>query len=484
MAGIGITLNRIFSKNTIGMNVVGYSYSVVTTIAPMFFVIGNVLLMNVVFGTSSLSYSSRQLFAATVLYMFIFSLLTASPWNAVLSRYLSDVIYEERYEDILPCFYLGLLINMITAVAPAVPFCIHEYLVSGVSAVYIFTGFFGYLSISFIFYAMIYLSITKDYSKISLFYLIGMAAGFGIAALRIFVFDCEVMYSMLLGLSAGFLVTAALEFAQIRHYFKESSNNYRPVFTYLKNYRSLILANFLYTLGLFAHNFVFWTTDLKIVVVHSFVMAEPYDMATCLAMFTNISASTIFISLIEMHFHGRYRDYFNAVIGGSLMQIEKAKKRMFRQLVTEVMSLARIQFIITVAVFLVMIIVLPMLGFGGLIMQIYPCMSAAYFVVFLMYSSIILLYYFNDHVGLLLTTGSFCAVTIGGSILVARFLTPGWYGLGLWVGAVVGWVISYIRMRWLEKHIDIHVFCQGRLLEKGQGKMPSPVVYRKGQKVS
>ena len=32
----------------------------------------------------------------------------ASPFNAVLSKYMQDAIFEERYQDILPCYYLGL----------------------------------------------------------------------------------------------------------------------------------------------------------------------------------------------------------------------------------------------------------------------------------------------------------------------------------------------------------------------------------------
>lgn len=38
------------------------------------------------------------------------------------------------------------------------------------------------------------------------------------------------------------------------------------------------------------------------VVRKSFVSMTTYDMATCLEMFTNISASVIFISRVEMHF--------------------------------------------------------------------------------------------------------------------------------------------------------------------------------------
>ena len=117
MAGIGVRLNRIFEKRTLATNMVGFGYSAMVTIAPMIVVIGCLALMEYLLGFSKIGYTARELFSCTVLYIFIFSLLTASPFNAVLSRYMSDVIYEERYQDILPCYYVGLLLNIILSCA-------------------------------------------------------------------------------------------------------------------------------------------------------------------------------------------------------------------------------------------------------------------------------------------------------------------------------------------------------------------------------
>ena len=111
---------------------------------------------------------------------------------------------------------------------------------------------------------------------------------------------------------------------------------------------------------------------MKMVVVNSFVCNQPYDMASCLAMFTNISATIIFISRVEMYFHEKYKLYSEAVIGGRGADIQNTKKRMFRQLASELMTLARIQFIISVVVYLICIVVLPTIGISGLTMKIYP----------------------------------------------------------------------------------------------------------------
>ena len=229
MAGIGVRLNRIFGKETIAMNLVGFGYSMMITVTPMFVVIGNIMLMSITLGYATLGYAQRNLFSATILYIFIFSLLTAAPFNAVLSRYLSDVIYDETYEDIMPCYYAGLILNISLSCLLGIPFCIWEYVAGGVALHFVFTGFCGYIALVLVFYSMLYLSICKDYAKISIYFFGGMAFAFGVAFLLVTVFETELTYSMLLALSMGFLLTAVLEMSTVRRYFKKNSNNYKKV---------------------------------------------------------------------------------------------------------------------------------------------------------------------------------------------------------------------------------------------------------------
>ena len=99
MAGIGVKLNKIYGKNTLTTDLIGMGYSTVVTIEPMLAVIGAIVAMEYFLDFSSVEYSTRELFSCTMLYIFIFALLTASPFNSVLSRYMSDVIYEEKYEE-------------------------------------------------------------------------------------------------------------------------------------------------------------------------------------------------------------------------------------------------------------------------------------------------------------------------------------------------------------------------------------------------
>lgn len=477
MAGIGVKLNRIFEKKSVLANLVGFTYSTIATVAPMILVILNIMLMGWVLGLNKSSYLMREVFFCTVLYVFIFALLTASPFNAVLSKYMQDAIFEERYQDILPCYYLGLMMNIIFSCLLGIPFCLWEHFVGEVSVFYVFTGFCAYISLVLVFYSMLYLSISKDYQKISFYFLIGMVAAFILSLILRFLFHWEVTISILFSLMVGFFLLAVMEFATVKRYFVKNSSRYKPVLKYFGKWWQLVACNFLYILGLYIHNFVFWTTDMRIVVVKSFVCNQPYDMASCIAMFTNISATVIFIARIEMHFHEKYRAYSEAVIGGKWTDIENTKRRMFRSISSELMTLVRLQFIISVVVFLLCIVLLPRYGLGGMTMRIYPCMAAGYFILFLMYAAILFLYYYNDLAGALLTAFSFCGVTFLGS-LFATHLSEIWYGLGVLLGSFVGWSIAYARLRWVEKNLYSTIFCKGILLKRGKGKMPSSVVYR------
>ncbi len=476
MAGIGVRLNRIYNKKTIFTTLVGAGYSTAITVLPMFVVIGAIMLMDLLLGASKLGYASRELYAATVLYMFIFSLVTASPFNAVLSRYLSDVIYNETYNDILPCYYIGLLMNLGFSCILGIPFCVYEYLIGGVSLRFVFLGYCGYTIVVIVFYSMLYLAICKSYTKIAWFFLIGMVVTVLSSLVFVYLFRMEITFSMLLALVIGFGVIASLEWALIKSYFRYSSKRYKPVFEFMRKYWQLIFTNFFCMLGLYVHNFVFWTTDLKMVVADTFVSAPSYDMASCLAMFTNISASILFISRVEMHFNERYHGYSEAVIGGRGMDIDNAKRRMFHQLSTELIHLVRVQFVISIIIFFLFMLFLPGFGFEGLIMQIYPCLAAGYFIWFMLSAAFIFQYYYNDLNGALLSAFSMFICTLLGSIVASK-LPPMWYGLGLMFGTLVGFTIAYIRLRSIEKHLDVHIFCNGNIMKKGSGSCPPNKVF-------
>ncbi len=476
MAGIGVQLNKIFDKNTITSSIYGVGFSLAHTIAPVLLVMGSIIGMSKVLRFDTVGYIDRETFSCAILYIFIFSLLTSSPFNSVLSKFQTDRIYEQRYEDIRPCIYVGTITNLTLSSIIAIPFCIYAIVVGGIEPYYIFTAFMGYLAFSLTLSAMVYNSILKQYKKIFLYFTYSMGVAFLLSILFHFVFKFSITYSMLLALTIGFLLIASLELSNVLRYFPSNSYRYMDVLHYYKRYWKLIISNFLYTLGLFAHNFVYWTQPWNLVLRNTFVCNQPYDMASCLAMFTNISASVFFISRVEMHFHDRYQDYIESIIGGKLDTIEKNKKRMFKGLSSQLLTLTHLQFIVSVIIYFIAIIVLPVIGFSGLIMEIYPQLAIGYFLTFLMYAELLFLYYFDDLTGAMINGIIFASFSIIGSIIASN-LSDIWYGVGFTLAAFLSFTFSYFRLRWIEKSIDVHVFCRGNIIKKVYEDMPRSDVY-------
>lgn len=476
MAGIGVQLNKIFDKHTLTSSLYGIGFSFVYSIAPMLVVIGCLFAMFRVLGFDEVGYLERETFSTSILYIFIFSLLTTAPFNSVLSKYQTDRIYEQRYEDIRPCIYVGTISNLTFSSLLAIPFYIYEVVVGHVEVYYVFTTYMGYLGLTLTFSSMVYNSILKQYKKITLYFFGCMILTFLLSVIFRHLLHFSITYSMLLAIAIGFIGIAALEIANVLRYFPTNSHNYKGVLQYYRKFWQLIASNFLYTLGLFIHNFVFWTTPSNLVVRNTYICNQSYDMASCLAMFTNISASVLFISRVEMHFHDRYKEYTEAVIGGKLDSIEKAKKRMFRGLSSQLLSLAHIQFIVSVIIYLIAIVLLPIMGFAGMIMEIYPQLAVGYFITFLMYSELLFLYYFDDLKGAVINGVIFAGVTLIGS-LIASNLSALWFGVGFTAAAFLAFTFSYFRLRWIEKNLDNHVFCRGTVLKQVYDDMPSAVVY-------
>ena len=148
---------------------------------------------------------------------------------------------------------------------------------------------------------------------------------------------------------------------------------------------------------------------------------------------------------------------------------------------SELVTLARMQFIISVIVFLICIVVLPGFGFGGEIMRIYHCLAVGYYIMFLMYSEMLYLFYFNDLNGALMTACTFCGVTFAGSLWSSQ-LQDIWYGMGLVLGSLSSFIVAYFRLRWVEKHLDEHIFCDGRLMQRAKGIKPDACVWRRTPK--
>lgn len=476
MAGIGFELKKIYRKEGISRALLGALYSSVVTIGPTILIIVVILLLYLILRMTSVGVYEREVLSSTILYVFIFSVCLTSPFNSIFSRYLADKFYMEEYDDILSSYYTGLLLVSAIAMIMGLPMMLSMYFRGGLDLLYILISFVFWASAVILFFSITYLHATKDYKIIAIFYLGGMLIGAAASLILYFLVGWNPRHAIITGLALAFLLIAISEFTYIRHYFKGTGSNYSECLRYIWRYREIFLTNLFYILGLYVHNFYYWTIPGRLVVANTFISHMNYDMATCLAMFTNISTTIIFTVIAETRFHETYQDYMESVIGGTYRKIQKTKSIMFRVLSQQLGQVFSLQIAITCIIFLVLIIFGTRIGFGSMTMQIYPVLAVSYLGVFVMYCNIIYLYYFEDTVGSMLTGLIFLGVTFGCTIFASR-LPVMFYGAGLFVGMLSGWIFSYLRLRHVERNFDAHIFCRYKIINTMKSSEKGIVVY-------
>ena len=480
MAGIGFELRKIFNKGGILRTIEGAAYASAVTVGPVVMVITTLLLMYNVFHFADVAYTERELLSATILYCFIFSLVVISLVDAMLSRSIADAIYGNVIHRVMAIYRLGLMLVLPIGSALGLGFGWRMLTVGGLDPVYVLFSYLLFMSLILVFYAMIYMSAIKEYKFIALAYLLGMVLALVCSLIMIFGFQIARYRAILYSYSIGFMFIAAFLNMLVHRYYPRKAVGYRQIFRELWHNKALALTNFCYILGLYISNFIVWNSSIRVVVANVFVNAPPYDMATCLAMFSNITAMIIFVVQVETNFHERHQHFCEMLMGGSKKAIDTSKRIVFRTLWQQVLYMAELQLIITVINFLIAMVTLRLLGFGGLTLTFYPTLTVSFYATFLMYAAIVSLYYFDDKFGSLLASVTFLVVSAVGTVFMVFYVDRyEYYGMGMLIGAVAGWIVTFLRLNYLEHHIDTYIFCKGYLIPREKGSRPKSLVYHK-----
>ena len=101
MAGIGFSLKKLFQKKGVFNLCRAYGYAGLICAGPM--ILGVVLLVSIAFLSqlAGMSRHDRELLNCMLTYCLLASLTTTSIFNMSVTRYVSDMLYEEKPEKIM-----------------------------------------------------------------------------------------------------------------------------------------------------------------------------------------------------------------------------------------------------------------------------------------------------------------------------------------------------------------------------------------------
>jgi len=459
MAGIGFELRKIFRGTSISSRIKGITFATMTTIGPTLIFLAMLIGINLSLSALNVSEKDQIFFSSATLYLFLFSIIITGTTGTTITRFISDRIHDNE-EDSIPAAMFGtsILISAVAAVFAGV-IVVLLYLDGITDLVMLISLYVLTIVVSITYNLMFFISALKEYLKITAAFFVGIVLGALTFVLLVQFTTLNVLISILMAMVVIFTVIDLMLIYLILTFFNHSNRDYFAFLAYFKKYPYLFLSGFFYIVTLYVPNILYWLFSDIAIQVSIFRVAPSYDMALFLAILVNLSTPVIFVVKVETKFFEKYQKYVGSLINGTFGVIEKYRKIMLKTMDIELFYIYEVQLIITIILTCAGILLLPMLGFGGMILNYFLLLSIGVYCTYLMYFTVVFLYYFDDQFGSFITTLTFFVATLMAT-LIALKLGVAYYPAALFVGGLVSWVVGFFRLRSFMETINARLYCK------------------------
>lgn len=480
MAGVGFELRKLFKENSGYVDTMkAYATSAVVTEGPMVLSIvmltGQRLLMQH-FGST---YHQMEIFVLLMTYSMIFSMLIANVLNLFLSRFISDCIFEEKYDKIMSAFFDAVFILL--CLGGVVGFLYLSTIELGIE--YKILAIMQFSILIILWTEMCFLSALRKYIEVLRSFAIAVVLSF-IISIILSLLGVDPLFSCLTGTSIGYFVMLCIFVKEMIKYFPFKKIISGVFLKELDKYPSLCMTGFFMTLGLYGHNFVMWSSESKTVVIRNMVYCITYDVPCFFAVLTIIPMLVLFTVSLEVSFYDKYKSYFNTILyGGRLEDIRVARKNMIKMLLRELSYILELQLFVAIISVVFLANLLKLVGMDANMIGIFQILCFGYCFFGLMRCFIIVLLYFDDRTGAAITSILFAVLSIVGSIVTLQFRIE-FYGVGFVAAAIIASIYAIIRLLIFIRNLEYNVFCKQPLFfEEKRGIFTKIVERNKWRKV-
>ncbi len=455
MAGIGFELKKLFKEKGFFARIRAFAYSTLVSLGPFVLCTAIISVILVFMHTMGVSYGQRELFIATIVYCFVFSQIIASGFKMIITRFIADALYKEKFEMILPSLYGTLSVVITISGIIGIVFFLNSPLHIFIKA----SSYILFMELIIVFVMMEYLSALKDYIKIVQSFFAGVLSVVLLSYLFLKFSSLEASLGMLISMNIGFMIIIVFLLAFLKSFYIKSGKRYYDFLIYFDKYPSLFFIAFFYTLGLYVHNFLFWNSHLAIKIANTYVYAPVYDVPSFYAFLSIMPAMVIFVVSVETSFYDKYKVYYSLITGnGNLKDIEDARKDMTRVLWSELRNIMELQLFFTLVFLSLGHYLLPRLGLTQLSMDIFNLLCLGAFMVALMMIIMLILLYFEDRTGALFISFTFLSTNAIFTFFTLRY-SESLYGLGFFASSIISLMIAIIELLVYLKNINYHTFC-------------------------
>lgn len=454
MAGIGFELKGLFKKKGVIALFRAYGYAGIITTGPM--ILGIVLLLGVMLLAKSagLAKQEQDLLVCMVTYALLASLTVTSFFSMVNTRYIADMLYEERHDAVLASFFgvCGILL-VAGGILYGVFLCF-----AGISLVYIILNFLLFSELIVVWMAMNYLTAVKDYRGILKAFIAAVAASF-LSGWLLLKFNGPSAAVLLTAVCIGYGLMMAMDVILLLKYFPQGDTGCLYFLRWLDEYRSLAYTGLFTNIGLFSHLVIIWAGPAGTQVQGLFYGAPVHDVPALTAFLSILITTINFVVSVEVNFYPKYRTYYGLFNEkGSIKEIQEAEEEMLTVLDKELLYTARKQLYMTafmLSVGLLLLEKLP-LGFNDIMEGYFRTLCIGYGIYAVANTIMLMLLYFTDYKGAFISTGIFALVSTLGTLASLQF-NPVYYGFGFIAGSTAFFVAVWIRLKLFTGKLSYHI---------------------------
>lgn len=305
MAGIAFRLQKLLAGESYTDLVRAYSYSAVIASGPFIIVVAMMALLRLSVA-SQLGLERGDVFMASLVYAYGFSMLGVSPFFYVVTRYIADKYFLRQPAAFTPAYLAVLEFTFLLQAIAALVF-LRATNLDRASQV----SLFGlYLVLSGTWIAMLFLSAARGYGWIVAAFVAGAASSVGLSL----GFGSQWGFSgFLFGCFAGQAVSFILLTLRVFSEFGYTMTHDYSYLGYFRKYPDLAWIGVFYYFGIWADKLFFWFAPTGIDVAPGFRLFPAYDTPMFLAYLSVVPSAAFFLLEMETSFAGKFHAYYRSV---------------------------------------------------------------------------------------------------------------------------------------------------------------------------
>ena len=429
-------------------------YAGVICTGPM--LLGIVLLVGIAFicDHTGATRHNRELLNCMITYTLLASLTVTSFFSMVVTRYIADMLYEERHEAVLSSFWGSTALLLVVG---GIMYGIF-LLFSGINLIdqFLCLEFFGELIVTW--NAMSYLTAIKDYKGILISFITAVAVSLLVGFLLILI-GIPHVEALMIAVTIGYGIMLLWDVTLLYRYFPQREISAFFFLRWVDQFLPLAFTGLFTNIGLFAHLVIMWCGPISVHVQGLFYGAPYHDVPAMIAYLTILITTVNFVVSVEVNFYPKYRNYYSLFNDkGEIKDILQAGNEMRKVLNMELKYTALKQLLTTalaISIGQLLLTYLP-LGFNDLMEGYFRTLCVGYGLYAIANTMMLILLYFTDYKGALFATGMFAACTTTFTC-VSLFFPQVYYGFGFLLGSAVFFLICTLRLGYFIKKLPYYI---------------------------